>query len=269
VGVTLPLEICGKLKAATFTLPGDVSSQYISGLLLALPLLQGDSRICLSSPLQSAPYVQMTLAVLGDFGVEIQPEKGGWLVPGGQTYRSPKTYRVEGDWSQAAVWLAANQLGSAIELDGLTPTSTQGDRVAAELLDHIFSGDCELDMHDCPDLVPVLAAAAACAPGMTHFTQAGRLRLKESDRLASTQAALAALGADIQVTYDGLLIRGQKQLQGGESTSFGDHRICMALVAASLKCEHPVLIRSAEVARKSYPSLYTDYVFLGGSVKEL
>ena len=214
--------------------------------------------------------------------------ENGWFIPGGQHYHSGQV-QVEGDWSQAAFYLAMGALsGGPLTLTGLRKDSVQGDRVCAELFRKFgaeiawhgesltvsnskakqpFAGlfGQEIDASQAPDLVPVLAAAAACVQGETRIYNAQRLKLKESDRLAAMTQCLSALGADIRETEDGLLIHGKPILAGGEAPGFNDHRVLMALSAAALRCEGPVTVTDAESVNKSYPAFYRDYQSIGGN----
>ncbi len=276
----LPLEVGGQLTPGTFTLPGNVSSQFITGLLLALPLLQEDSELILSSPLESAGYVDMTLEIMRDFGVMIQTTKNGWHIDGGQSYR-PREYRVERDWSQAAFFLAAGALGGNLELEGLNPNSCQGDRAAEDLFrafgakihwaDSILSVSpgtlqgIEIDAAQIPDLVPALATTAALCKGQTRIYNAQRLRIKESDRLAAMADGIIRLGGHARQTPDGLIIDGVPRLRGGTVDGCNDHRIVMAFAVAALKADGCVTITDAQSIRKSYPSFFTDYQQLGGT----
>lgn len=281
---SLPLRVHGRLQPGRYEVPGHVSSQYVSGLLLALPLLPGDSRLVLTSPLESAPYVDLTLAIQRVFGVDAQPcaaglsdasaadmPYGGYEIAGDQTYR-PALYEVEADYSQAAFWLAANRLGSRVEVRGLPVDSHQGDRAIVTWLRQLAAlgaGETRaltIDASQIPDLVPVLAAVAACTPGPTRIVRAQRLRLKESDRLASIADGLSAIGAAIRVTADGLRIDGRAQLAGGTADAHNDHRIAMALAVAALGTREGVAIRDPWCVDKSYPAFYRDWVSLGGVV---
>ncbi|HBP38071.1 MAG TPA: 3-phosphoshikimate 1-carboxyvinyltransferase [Clostridiales bacterium] len=272
-GASLPLRLSGQLTGGLFEVPGHISSQYVSGLLLALPLLEEDSVIRLTSPLESAPYVDMTLRTLKTFGIAVEKTSSGYRVPGGQHYR-PTAYQVEKDYSQAAFWLTAAYAGSPLTVTGLNPESVQGDRVILQLLDDFRQGRAvyEIDAAQIPDLVPALAVAAALAAGDTRFVRAGRLRLKESDRLQATQQALQAIGADIVQTDDGLLVRGSGKsgaagcLAGGTADSWADHRIAMALAIAALSTRNGVLLRRAEAVNKSYPDFFTEFSRLGGDI---
>ena len=268
-GNTLRIE--GRLTPGVYHLPGNVSSQFITGLMYALPLLEGDSEIRLTAPLESAGYVDMTRDALRAFGIEVRQIPGGWLVPGGQRY-CPADATAEGDWSQGAFFLAAQAMGHDLDLAGLSPDSRQGDRIVTEYLARLNApGEAELDVRDCPDLVPALAARAALRDGeITRITNAARLRLKESDRLAAVAEVLRALGAEIREEPEGLTIRGKKELEGGAAAdAWNDHRIAMMAAVAATRCERPVTIHGAECVRKSYPEFWRDFAKLGGKLEVL
>lgn len=274
-GAALPLSIGGSLQSGLYTLPGDISSQYISGLLFALPLLVGNSEIRLLSPLESSGYVDMTIDCLARFGVLVQKTAAGYAIPGGQHYSAPATLSVEGDWSNAAFWLAANALGGRVQMNGLPKQSLQGDRAAwplcQEFAMHIQSGDplhISINGANIPDLVPILAVLAAATPGETRFYQVGRLRLKESDRIRAVESLLRALGARVESGADFLTVYGGL-LHGGEVDGCRDHRIVMAAAIAASACAEPVVIRGAEAVRKSYPHFFADYERLGGNIHVL
>ena len=260
----------GTLTPGDYRLPGDVSSQFVTGLLYALPLLDGESRITLTSPLESRDYVEMTIAVMKHFGVSVTETADGWLIPGGQRYL-PRAMAVEADWSQAGFFYAALGLGSTLRIDGLNPRSAQGDRRIHdfyEILRH--PGDVELDVSQCPDLVPPLAAHAAVRRGTTRMVNAARLRIKESDRLATVTEVLNALGAQIEEHPDSLTIRGVDALAGGTTVSaHNDHRIAMMAAIAATRCETPIVITGAECVAKSYPNFWEEYVRLGGIIEEV
>ena len=275
---SLPLTVRGRLQPGPYTLPGNVSSQYVSGLLLALPLLDGDSHLELTSPLESAPYVALTRSVMAHFGVMVSERQtdakhpyGVYTIRGGQSYRAVP-YRVEADYSQAAFWLVANHLGSRIELHGLPEQTTQGDSAIRPLLAQMdgrkqkADSVLEIDASQIPDLVPILAVAAAFGRGETRIANAGRLRIKESDRLATVENGLSAIGADIHQTDDGLVIHGRAMLSGGQAHAWNDHRIAMALAIAALHTEQGVDLSDPWCVRKSYPDFYRDLVRLGGNV---
>lgn len=262
-GDFLPLTVHGGLRAGTFALPGDVSSQYFTGLLFTLPLLSGDSTLIYTSPLESRPYVDLTLSVLRQFGITIYDIENGWRVPGNQTYVSPGAVSAEADWSAAAFWLAANKLNSAVTVSGLNDGSCQGDKAIKKLLTQIGG---EIDVSQTPDLMPILSAAAAALPGKTtRITGAARLRLKESDRLAAMTEAIRALGGNAEELPDGLIIYGTN-LKGGTVDGKNDHRVVMSAAIAATVCEGPVTILGAEAVNKSYPDFWKDFERLGGKL---
>lgn len=258
----LPFRLSGRLRCGNYRIPGNISSQYISGLLLALPLLEGDSLLTLTTQLESSAYVAMTLDCQKTFGIRIRPAETGWAIPGGQTYRAPGSFTVEGDWSNAAFWLAASALGSDLEVTGLSEESLQADRRIRTILD---SGETDTDVREIPDLVPVLAVLACGKTETTVLRNCGRLRLKESDRIESVKAMILSLGGRIRVEGEDLVIEGSGSLEGGAVDSFEDHRIAMAAAIAATLCRRPVLIRGAQAVSKSYPEFFADYNALGGN----
>ena len=266
------LSFRGSLTPGPYRLPGNVSSQFFTGLLYGLSLLDGPSVLESTTLLESAAYVDMTIQAMGRFGVEVfREEDSRFRIPGGQSY-TPRALPVEADWSQAAFWYAAAGVGNAVTVAGMAEDSLQGDRV---ILDYgrQLSGPQEhlaLDMSGCPDLLPPLAAWAALrGGGVTVLGNAGRLRLKESDRLKSVTAVLRALGADVTETPDSLVIRGQETLPGGTAADcWGDHRIAMMAAIAATRCREPVTLRGAECVAKSYPGFWEDYRMLGGIIHE-
>lgn len=276
----LPLTVTGRLTGGDFALPGDVSSQFITGLLFALPLCREDSRIRLTTPLESAGYVDMTLQVLRQAGIRVEPLEDGWFIPGSQTYR-PLDTAVESDWSQAAFLLAAGALGGEVTLTGLNPASAQGDREALSLFRRFGAAveeapgrivcrkaplhGIDIDAAQIPDLVPVLAVTAALADGVTHITGAARLRLKESDRLAAVADGIRRLGGRVEEGPDSLTITGVSRLAGGRAEGYNDHRIVMALSMAALGCEAPVTVTDAQSVAKSWPAFFEDYRAIGGT----
>lgn len=276
----LPATISGKLRNGSFEVNGNVSSQYITGLLLALAALDGDSAVILKTELQSKPYVDMTIKVMKDYGVDIRETDFGYLVKGGQKFKV-QDYIVEGDWSQAAFFLAAGALGGNVSIENLDTASYQGDKAIYQLLrqfgaDITINGQVlsckhnklngiEIDAENIPDLVPILAVVAALAEGTTTITGAARLRIKESDRLHAITEGLNKLGADITELPDGLRINGVKSLHGGAVQGYNDHRIVMALSVAATRATEPVIITDAESINKSYPSFFEDYNNLGGN----
>ncbi len=277
---TLPLTVSGKLSSGVFTLPGNVSSQFISGLLFALPILSGDSQIILSSPLESASYVRMTIDTLSRFNIKIEEGEKGFFVKGNQNYESPSEYIVEGDWSNIAPFLAAAALGGEISADGLNPHSKQSDIAILSVLEK-FGADIkdnngvytirkknanpfDFDMAQCPDLFPVIAALACGAMGKSTLYNAARLRLKESDRIKSTSALIKSLGGECIENEDSLTIIGKGGLKGGNCDSFNDHRIVMAAAVASAICKESVIISGAEAINKSFPDFIKHFEKTGG-----
>ena len=277
----LPFATAGRLAGGDFSLPGNVSSQYLTGLLLALPLLDSDSIITLTTHLESAAYVEITLHALRRFGARVRVEDGVYAVSGGQRIQSPGTLRVDGDWSNAAFFLAAGALGKPVTITGLSLDSPQGDKAILNALRRFGAlvettkdtvtvspaqlTGCEIDVGETPDLLPILAVLGACAAGETRLVNAARLRLKESDRLASVSAMLRALGGTVQELPDTLVIAGGI-LAGGTVESCNDHRIAMSAAIAAILCESSVTILGADAVKKSYPAFYHDLNQLGGHV---
>ena len=278
---TFPLKVSGKLRNGRFELPGNVSSQYVSGLLLAAPLLAGPSEIRVTAPIESRPYVNLTISALEQFGVHVaetsehdqNADYTVFAVSPSTPYRSPGEVSVEGDWSNAAFWLAAGALGHGVSVEGLDLASRQGDRsmlAALAKLGAVHSGapqGCDMNVADFPDLVPPLAAVAALAPGKTRLTDCARLRLKESDRVETVVAGLSALGADITSEGDDIIVNGRDSLPGGVVDAANDHRIAMMAAIAASRCTGPVTILGAQCVEKSYPKFFEDYRQLGGVVE--
>ena len=270
------LRCSGALHPGAFTLPGDVSSQFMSGLLMALPELNGDSTLNITGQLQSAPYVAMTLEALRLSGINVIEKDGGYHIPGGQSYAAPETMTVEGDWSNATPFLCMGALShSGIAVTGLNPESVQGDRAIIQILRELGAAvdvrsDCvsvrrgalhgaAIDAAMIPDIIPALAALAAAADGETRIINAGRLRLKESDRLGGTARMLCALGADVRVDGDSLIIRGRPELAGGMAETESDHRMAMAAAVAASACRGAVTVTDPGCVSKSYPGFWDDH----------
>ena len=263
------LTVQGLLEPGEYALAGNVSSQFFTGLLYALPLLGGPSLLTPTTPLESEGYIHMTLEALGRFGVEfpatlsLPPQ---WHMPGNQTYR-PARVQVEADWSQAGFWYAAQTLGADVAVTGMNDASLQGDAVIAQYAARLAEeGDVELDVSQCPDLVPPLAAMAALRRGRTRMGNAGRLRIKESDRLTAVAQTLNALGAKVTEGPDFLEFEGVETLSGGAVDSFHDHRIAMMAAIAATRSVGAVTLTGAEAVEKSYPDFWEDYERLGGKL---
>ncbi len=251
----LPLSLSGKLTPGVFTLPGNISSQFVSGLLMALPLLDKKSEIVLRTPLESAAYVDMTISTLAEFIVNIIRSDDGFIIHAPQNFLTRGHYQVQGDWSSAAFWHVANALGGKIEISGLDSDSAQPDAAIAHLAHDLPD---ELDVSAFPDLFPVLAVCACGKQGDTRLFGAARLRIKESDRIAETARFIAALGGAVEEMPDALLIHGTGGLRGGSADSAGDHRIAMAAAIAAAICQTPVTVRRAEAVDKSYPAFWAE-----------
>ncbi|MBR5501662.1 MAG: 3-phosphoshikimate 1-carboxyvinyltransferase, partial [Oscillospiraceae bacterium] len=268
----------GKLQAGAYTLAGNVSSQFVTGLLMALPLLEGDSTLQLTAPLESAGYVALTEQVLRQSGIRFEKEAESWRIQGAQRYALPAAVQAEADWSNAAVWLCMGALlEDGIAVTGLCGSSLQGDREILPLLRR-FGAEVsvaenavsvrrgvlrgiDIAAENIPDLVPVLAVLACAAEGETHITGAARLRLKESDRLQSTAALITALGGCVQQLPDGLTVTGSAArypLAGGSAHAAADHRIAMAAAVAALLCRGELQLADAQSVEKSYPQFWGD-----------
>lgn len=286
----LPLRLSGKLTPGVYKLPGNISSQFISGLLFALPMLEEDSEIVLTSHLESKGYVDLTVSVLRDFGVSIEKTGTGWKIPGKQSYDA-RDYTVEGDWSQAAFFLSMAALspkGAVVRLHGLDRDSVQGDKACVECFngfglrtewqddiltvwnpnaDQPFGGlhGITIDASQINDLVPALTVCGALCRGETRITHAERLRLKESDRLAAMEEAINSLGGQARAVEDGLIIQGVPFFQGGTAQGQNDHRVVMALAAGALRCEGEIGVTDEHSIQKTYPNFFEDFRSLGGT----
>ena len=266
------LTVRGALTPGAYRLPGDVSSQFFSGLLFALPLLDGPSTIVPTTAVESWDYIRMTVDALTGAGVPVTvPDDGANAFAVSPLPYRPFSQTVEADWSQAGFWYAARALGNAVETTGLDPRSAQGDRVIADHFPLLTQpGDSDIDLSGCPDLAPPLAVMAAVRQGTTRLVNAGRLRIKESDRLAAISDVLTALGAAVTEGADSLTITGRDTLTGGVTVdAHNDHRIAMMTAIAATRCEQPVVLQGADCVKKSYPLFWEDYAALGGVVHVL
>ena len=270
----------GTLRGGEFRIAADVSSQFISGLLFALPLIEEPSSIRLYGKVESEGYIRMTIRALEQFGLRTvwqedvltisALEKNLISAAPEKALRSPGMVRTEGDWSNAAFWKIAGMLSDGgaggLVCTGLDEASIQGDRAVEDLKMKIAAGNATIDARDVPDLVPVLSALAAATPGTTTFTHAERLRLKESDRILTTVNMIRALGGEAEETADGLIVIGREALSGGCVDSCNDHRIAMSAAVMSIACKDKVMITGAEAVNKSYPGFWEDFVNLGGKI---
>lgn len=280
----LPLKISGKLQGGTFKIPGNVSSQFITGLLFALPLLENDSNIVLTSPIESVGYINMTIYTMSKFGVEIETTDFGWHIKGNQSYK-PCSYTTDGDWSQAAFFMVSGAINGSITVNGVNRDSAQGDRKIAELISQfgaevlqtdtsvtVKSGKMHaitIDASQIPDLVPVLAVCAGFADGTTRIINAQRLRIKESDRLKTTADLINNLGGNIRELSDGLEITGVKKLLGGSADGCNDHRIVMSAAVCAAGLDGEIECSDALSINKSYPEFFNDYNSIGGRANVL
>lgn len=283
----LPLNLKGNLSSGIYPIRGNVSSQFITGLLYALPLLAEDSEIILTTLLESKPYIDLTLAVLKDYGIEINmaADYSSFKIKGGQKYKNG-VHRVEGDYSQVAFYAVGAMIGKKpITCYGLKEDSLQGDKAILSIIEAMggfFKQQQEaivfypsktkgitIDVTECPDLVPALTLLGTLSEGVTHIIGAKRLKIKESNRLESSASEVNKLGGEIAVEPEGLLIKGIPNLGGNVVVkSWNDHRIAMTLAIATQRIEHPIILKGWESAKKSYPNFLEDYKKLGGVVNE-
>lgn len=280
----LPVACRGTLKGGRFSLPGNISSQYLTGLLFALPLAGEDSEIEVTGTMTSASYIAMTLDALRTAGIVIEQQGNIFKIKGNQHYTLPEQVVVEGDWSSAAFWVVAGVIGrNPLAVCGMNTVSLQGDSYIVEHLrsmgafievdddkivampSHLFGA--ELDCTDTPDLLPILSVAAAVAQGTTTFTGVGRLRFKESDRLAAMKSVLEKFSITSYIGDDTFTVVGGEPVAGDEVDSFGDHRIAMSAAILSTVAKGVTTIDGSECVAKSYPSFFDDFAQLGGKEK--
>jgi 3-phosphoshikimate 1-carboxyvinyltransferase len=252
--------------------------------MYVLPLLDGDSEIILTSPLESRDYVELTIQVLKHFGINVETVTAEhYIIRGNQQYR-PARYRVEGDYSQSAFWIAAGLMGNGLELAELDQSTRQGDKRILEIAKSMGGNlkwdagmlnvtgtktkGAVIDASQCPDLVPIVATLAAVSSGETRIINAGRVRIKESDRLRAICTELNKLGANIKEEPECLVIKGVERLTGGIVKGWEDHRIVMSLAVAAMKCDGPLTIEGSDAVRKSYPHFFEDFKALGGMINE-
>ena len=280
----LNLNINGELKGEIFNIAGNISSQFISGLMFTLPLLKEDSKIVITTELESKGYLDLTLSMLKSFGIEvINDNYKEFIIKGNQEYK-PFNYEVEGDYSQGAFYLCADAISNKVAIKNLDLYSLQGDREIIEILENmgrrlvienksLSIKSCEfeesiVDAKGCPDVIPVLTVVAALNKGKTKIINAGRLRIKECDRLHAITTELNKLGAKITEFEDSLLVDGVENFHGAEVSSHADHRIAMSLAIASTRCVGDVILENPECVSKSYPHFWDDFKMLGGEIVE-
>jgi len=272
---TMPFSVKGKLTGGTFRVEGNISSQFITGLLLALPMCSEDSEIVLTSPLQSEPYVNITIDCMKHFGVSVNRTETGYSIKGGQKY-TPADYTSEADFSQAAFFVTANSIGNDVRIENLPDPdkSSQGDKKIIEIAERIcynkkagVSETMYINASDIPDLVPTLAVMCSLSGSTVHITNAERLKIKESDRLDTTARMINNIGGKVEKTDDGLIISPVDGFTGGTVDSFNDHRIAMAAAVASTASSGKVTVKTFESIRKSYPDFLKDFISLGGKTE--
>lgn len=278
----LDLYVIGKLKPDHYMIPGNISSQFITGLLFALPLLKGDSIIEITSPLESKGYIDLTLQMLSQYGIKIiNNDYKSFVVMGNQEYQA-HDYRVEADFSQAAFYLVAGAIGNDVVLTDLNLNSLQGDKATLSILETMgaktnvvsdgikVTGEnlsaTQVDASQCPDVIPVVSVALALAQGKSEVINAKRLRIKECDRITATSSQINELSGMVQELPEGMIIDGVNEFNGGNCSSFADHRIAMMLAIAATRCSQPIIIDNMECVEKSYPSFWEDYQSLGGII---
>ena len=271
---TMPFTVSGQLTPGRYEIRGDVSSQFITGLLLCLPLLEGDSEIVLTTALESRPYIDITIGAMKQFGVEVDRQEDTFIIKGGQEYR-PRELTVEGDHSQAAFFEAAAALGADVEVLGVNVNSYQGDKKIVEIIKEIVYNNkkglspFDEDVSDIPDLVPILCVLGSFCEGVSYIRNAARLRIKECDRLHAMAVSLNSCGGRVTEYEDGLRIEGVGTLCGGEVPDFNDHRIPMAMSIAAMRSSAPIIIKGAQAVAKSYPDYWEVYKSLGGMIEEI
>lgn len=287
-GGKLPLTVNGKLKPGNYEIDGNISSQFITGLLYALPLLEGDSKLIINKNLESKGYVDLTLEILKLAGIEIvNNDYKSFDIRGNQTYK-PFDYTVEGDYSQVAFWIVAGIISAnrdnEVKCLHVNKNSLQGDREIIEIVtrmgakleifdDYVIVKPSKtkgtvIDISQCPDIGPVLTVLAALSEGETRIINGERLRIKESDRITSIKTELNKLGGNVSEEGDSLIIQGVEGFRGGVTVNaWNDHRIAMSLAIASTRCEKEIILEEAESVRKSYPHFWDDFVKMGGEIE--
>ncbi|AYV92920.1 3-phosphoshikimate 1-carboxyvinyltransferase [Fusobacterium necrophorum subsp. funduliforme ATCC 51357] len=264
---SLCIQLEGQLKAGNYSLEGNISSQFITGLLFALPLLDGNSQLHILGNLESKAYVDMSLDVLEKFKIQIFREKNHFFIPGKQEYQAYST-TIEGDYSQAAFFLVANSMGNEIEIAGLTKDSKQADFQISSMIqaleEKVPQETLILDGSQCPDIIPILSVKAALTQGKTVIQNIKRLRMKECDRLHATADILNKLGAKVVENSSSLEFEGVSHFKGNSVSSFEDHRMAMMIAVASTRCQGEILLDNATCVSKSYPTFWEDFKSLGG-----
>ncbi len=262
----MPYIIRGKLSGGDFPVTGDISSQFITGYMMSLPLTGEKCTISLTSQLQSRPYAILTADAMKSFGVDVAIGENDFTIAENSAFR-PCSYTVEADMSQAAFFLVADAIGGSVNPVNLRLDSVQGDRAIIDIVKQFRENGgqaFDVNAEDIPDLVPIMTVLACFAKGTSRITGCARLRIKECDRLAAISTELNRLGAEIEAGEDYLTVHGVDSLHGGECETYSDHRIAMSLAIASQRCTEPIIIKGAQCVSKSYPTFFEDFRKLGG-----
>ena len=283
VSSVAPYEVKGQIVSGVYEIEGGISSQYVTGLIFALSILDSDSEIIIKNVLESKPYVDITIDTLNNYGVKIEETPNGYYVKGGQKYVAPKKIEIEGDYSGASNILVAGALKGSVEVDGLYPYSTQGDKAIVEVLklagagvqvtsDSVIVSQSELkpieyDCKNIPDIVPIIAALCANINGKSVLKNVDRLRIKESDRLSAIIEILTNVG--VRAEYDGNLIIYGGTIEGGSVSGYNDHRMVMCATVLGITSKNGVTVSDAESISKSYPEFFEDFEKLGAVVCRL
>ena len=277
-----PLHLTGKLQSGEYEIVGNISSQFITGLLLALPIINGDSKIKITPPFESKPYVDITISILKKFGIEITEKDNTYIINGNQKFVSPEEITVQGDWSNAAFFLCAGALSEkGVTVTDLDINSPQGDKKILDILSSMGAdvkvnnneitvkkntlNAITVDVSDIPDLVPIISVVATACNGETKITGGQRLRIKESDRIKSVVEMLNSVGGCAEETDDGMVIKGKMNLQSGKVNGYNDHRIAMSASILSTLCKEKIEITDGNAVEKSYPDFFVDFNKMGGN----
>ncbi len=281
-----PLHLTGQLQPGEYEIEGNISSQFITGLLFALPILNGDSKIKIIPPFESKSYVDITISVLKKFEIEIEEKENNYIIKGNQKFISPEEITVQGDWSNASFFLCAGALSEkSVTVTGLDINSPQGDKKILDVLSSMgadvkINGNVitvkknklnaiTVDASDIPDLVPIISVVATACQGDTRIINAQRLRIKESDRIKSVVDMLRVVGAEAEETDDGIIIKGKIDLHGGKVDGYNDHRIVMSASILSTLCNGNIEITDSNAVEKSYPDFFADFNKIGGNANVL
>lgn len=265
IGEGMPLSLKGRLKPGIFRLTNESSVQCVTGFIIAASIMKNDSEIVLDSHLEEEDQVDLTIEVLERYGIDVYENPTGYRIPGKQNFKAPREFKIEGDWSTSAYWIAANAIGNKINCEGLNQKSAQSGRKIVTLLQSLKDGAL-IDCFHIPDFVAPLAVVAAINPGSVHFENAGRLRLGETDRLATLMKALSSIGANVREMENGFTIIGKEKLIGGEIVTNGDPSLAMAFAIAATVCERDVTILGGESVEKVNPGFFEEYKKMGGKV---